>query len=117
MKHENNALRPHNNFKNIAPKVAFDKKELGQILRIYGRMVALGEWRDYGIAMLRDFSVFSIYRHASEYPIYRVKKTVRNANKPEIFSVITMDGIILKQGPDLQSVLRSLEVKLIRTVK
>ena len=116
MKHENNALRPYNNFKNIAPKVAFDKKELGQILRIYGRMVALGEWRDYGIAMLRDFSVFSIYRHASEWPVYKVTKTVVGANKKEFFAVIEMDGTTLKRGHDLTSVLRILERKLFRIV-
>ena len=44
-------------------KVSFDKNELGKILNIYGKMVALGEWRDYGISILRDFSIFSIYRH------------------------------------------------------
>ena len=27
-------------------RVAFDRLELGQILSVYGRMVAAGEWRD-----------------------------------------------------------------------
>ena len=99
------------------PRVAFNKNELGLIMRIYGRMVSLGEWRDYGISMLKDFSVFSIYRHASEHPIYRVKKTAKNFNKPEVFSLILMDGKILKRSHDLATVLSALEAKLIRLVK
>ena len=44
--------------KSFDSKVSFDKKELGKILNIYGKMVALGEWRDYGISILKDFSIF-----------------------------------------------------------
>ena len=98
-------------------KVTFDRAELGQILRLYGRMVSMGEWRDYGISMLKDFSVFSIYRHASEYPIYRIKKTIQNSNIPVVFSIILMDGRVLKRSNDLATVLRALETKLIRLVK
>ena len=56
-------------------RVSFDKIELGKILNIYGKMVALGVWRDYSISIFKDFSIFSIYKHSSEYPIYKVKKT------------------------------------------
>ena len=31
-------------------KVSFDKDELQLILQIYGKMVSLGEWRDYSIS-------------------------------------------------------------------
>ena len=40
-------------------QVAFDRRELGVILGLYGRMVAAGEWRDYGISHLRDAAVFT----------------------------------------------------------
>ena len=33
----------------IADEVRFDRKELGQILRVYGRMGAAAEWRDYAM--------------------------------------------------------------------
>ena len=99
-------------------KVTFDRTELGQILRLYGRMVSMGEWRDYGISMLKDFALFSINRHASENPIYQIKKTYGHAkNMNEIFSVLAMDGTILKRGEDLSKVLRILEKKLLRLVK
>ena len=71
--------------KSFDNKVSFDKTELGKILNIYGKMVALGEWRDYGISILKDFSIFSIYRHSSEYPIYKVKKMPKNSNKKSFF--------------------------------
>ena len=103
--------------KKIESKVSFNREELGKILNIYGKMVALGEWRDYGISTLNDFSVFSIYRHSSEYPIYKVKKFPKNSNKKEFFSVIAMDGKILKRGNDLSEVLKPLEAKLFRIVK
>ena len=112
-------MKPKMYFKKVEDsKVTFDRAELGQILRLYGRMVSMGEWRDYGISMLKDFALFSIYRHASENPIYQIKKTYghkKNAN--EIFSVLAMDGTILKRGEDLSKVLRILEKKLLRLVK
>ena len=103
--------------KSIENRVSFNKKELGLILNIYGKMVALGEWRDYGISILKEFSIFSIYRHASEYPIYKVKKMPKNKKRKEVFAVIAMDGKILKRGNDLSSVLKPLEAKLFRIVK
>ena len=103
--------------KKIENKVSFNKEELGKILNIYGKMVALGEWRDYGISILKDSSIFSIYRHSSEYPIFKVKKFPKNSNKKEVFSVIAMDGKILKRGNDLSSVLKPLEAKLFKIVK
>ena len=47
------------------PAVSFDRFELRQIMDLYGRMVAIGEWRDYAIDFLRDKAVFSVFRRAS----------------------------------------------------
>ena len=80
-------------------------------------MVSIGEWRDYDISIFKDFSVFSIYKHSSEYPIFRVKKISKISNKQEVFSVIAMDGKILKKSNNLSSVLKPLESKLLRIVK
>lgn len=41
-------------------KVMFDRKELDAILRVYGMMVAAGEWRDYAIDGLKDRAEFSV---------------------------------------------------------
>ncbi|MCD1625194.1 MAG: DUF2794 domain-containing protein [Paracoccaceae bacterium] len=105
-------LAPHD-----APEqVAFDRLELGQILTLYGRMVALGEWRDYGISHLREVAVFSIFRRTAENPLYRIEKRPKLRNKQGLYAVISMDGQVLKRGHDLRSVLRVLERKLIRAV-
>lgn len=85
-------------------------------MSVYGRMVAAGEWRDYGISMLRDAAVFSIFRRAAEHPIYRIEKRPKLAAKQQQFAVIGMDGRILKRGADLKQVLQVLEKKLIRAV-
>ena len=35
--------------KNYKEEIFFNKKELGEILNIYGSMVAKGEWKHYAI--------------------------------------------------------------------
>ena len=97
-------------------RVAFDRRELSAILTVYGRFVAAGEWRDYGIDMLREVAVFSIFRRAAEHPIYRIEKRPKMALKQGQYSVVGMDGRILKRGSDLRQVLRVLERKLIRAI-
>ena len=97
-------------------QVVFHRIELGQIMTLYGRMVAAGEWRDYGISMLKDVAVFSVFRRSAENPIYRVEKRPKLAAKQQQYAVIGMDGRILKRGADLKQVLRVLEKKLIRAV-
>jgi len=98
-------------------QTAFNRQELGVILTLYGRMVAAGEWRDYGISHLRDVAVFSIFRRTAEHPIYRVEKRPKLSGRQGQYSVIGMDGHILKRGSDLKTVLRVLERKLIRAVE
>ncbi|WP_417269015.1 DUF2794 domain-containing protein [Celeribacter sp.] len=98
-------------------KVAFDRRELGVILGMYGRFVAAGEWRDYGMSFLKDVAVFSIFRRTAEHPIYRVEKRPRLRNRQGMYSVISMDGQILKRGHDLAVVLRYFDRKLIRAVE
>lgn len=97
-------------------RVAFDRAELGLILSVYGRMVAAGEWRDYGMSFLREVAVFSVFRRAAEHPLYRIEKRPRLRAAQGQYAVIGMDGRILKRGHDLAAVLRVLEKKLIRPI-
>ncbi len=97
-------------------QVSFQRVELNAILQIYGRMVAAGEWRDYGISCLRDVAVFSIFRRSAEHPLYRIEKRPKRAGRQGIYAVVAMDGQILKRGHDLKTVLRVLEKKLIRAI-
>ncbi|MEE8455663.1 MAG: DUF2794 domain-containing protein [Limibaculum sp.] len=96
-------------------ELTFNRRELSLILNVYGRMVAAGEWRDYAIDHRRDRAVFSIFRGSAEQPLYRVEKARGDGKQPG-YSVVAMDGRILKRGRDLREVLRVLERKLIRLV-
>ena len=96
--------------------ISFNRKELAIILSIYGKMVAAGEWRDYGISALNDVAVFSIFRRTAENPLYRIEKRPKLRNKQGEYAVIGMDGQILKRGHDLKKVIHVLERKLIRAV-
>lgn len=97
-------------------QVSFDRRELGAILSLYGRMVACGEWRDYGISTLRELAVFSVFRRTSENPLYRIEKRPKLRGRQGMYAVVAMDGQILRRGHDLAAVLRVLERKLIRPV-
>lgn len=94
--------------------VHFQRPELSAIMSVYGRMVAAGEWRDYGISSLSDAAVFSVFRRTAEFPLYRIEKRPKLAQKQGAYSVISMEGRILKRGHDLKQVLRVFDKQLIR---
>lgn len=100
-----------------AQQVAFHRTELAVILSLYGRMVAAGEWRDYGISCLRDVAVFSVFRRTAETPLYRIEKHPKLRLKQGEYALVGQDGQILKRGSNLKTVLRLLERKLIRAVE
>lgn len=100
-----------------SPIVSFHRTELAVILSLYGRMVAAGEWRDYGISCLRDVAVFSVFRRTAEQPLYRIEKRPKLRNRQGLYAVVGLDGQILRRGHDLKTVLRVLERKLIRAVE
>lgn len=89
--------------------VSFNRRELDQILSLYGRRVAQGEWRDYAIDSLADRAVFSIFRRSSEVPLFRVEKHPKLARRQGAFQVVAASGQILKRGHDLTSVLKCID--------
>ncbi|MEM8988700.1 MAG: DUF2794 domain-containing protein [Pseudomonadota bacterium] len=86
--------------------VAFERRELERILQVYGMFVAAGHWRDYAVDMLKDVAVFSIFRHASEAPLYRIEKRPKLAAKQGAYVVVSQSGMVLKRGRDLGNVLQ-----------
>ncbi len=93
-------------------RTTFERYELTAILDLYGRKVASGAWRDYAIDLQRDKAVFSVYRKASEFALYRIEKDVRLARKQGAYSVVAAGGLIMKRGHDLRRVLSVLEDRL-----
>lgn len=86
--------------------ITFHRRELDAILRVYSRKVADCEWRDYAIDHLKDRAVFSVFRRASEVPLFRIEKDPKLARKQGAFSVIAASGLIVKRGHDLTRVLK-----------
>jgi hypothetical protein len=88
-----------------ARKVHFERRELDLILRLYGRMVAGGHWRDYAIDALAERAMFSVFRRSSEAPLYVIEKRPMLALRQGAYAVATGQGFIIKRGRDLATVL------------
>ena len=93
-------------------QVTFDRRELNRILDLYGRKVAAGEWRDYAIDFLKDRAVFSVFRRASEMPLYRIEKNPKLARRQGAYSVVSATGLIVRRGHELDRVLRAIDKSL-----
>ena len=94
--------------------VSFDRRELHTILNVYGRKVASGEWRDYAMDFLKDRALFSIYKRASERPVYVIEKNPRLRHRQGQYMVTSQDGRVLKRGHEIATVLRVLELAVVR---
>lgn len=92
--------------------VTFHRRELDQILWIYGRMVGEGEWRDYAIDHLRDKAVFSVFKRSGDVPFYRIEKDPTLAARQGAFAVVNAGGMILKRGHELRQVLKVFDKSL-----
>ena len=86
--------------------VFFERREFQRILNLYGRMVSAGEWRDYAIDAQTEACSFSVFRKATEAPLYRIEKRPALAQRQGAWAVIGQGGVILKRGHDLEQVLR-----------
>jgi hypothetical protein len=101
----------------LAGAVFFDRRELDLILRVYGRMVAAGEWRDYGMDAGREAANFSVFRRTAEAPLYRIEKRPALARKQGQWAVIGQGGVVLKRGHELPQVLRAFDSRKFQVVE
>lgn len=100
----------------LPDQVVFDRRELSLILRLYGQMVAAGEWRDYGMSFGAEVAVFAVYRRTADNPIYRIEKRPKLRARQGMYAVLGEAGQVLRRGHELEAVLKVLERKLIRPV-
>ncbi|MFC5760911.1 MULTISPECIES: DUF2794 domain-containing protein [unclassified Rhizobium] len=92
--------------------VTFHRRELDQILWIYGRMVGEGEWKDYAIDHTKEKAVFSVFKRSGEMPLFRIEKNPKLAAKQGAYSVVNFNGMILKRGHELEPVLKVFDKSL-----
>ncbi len=97
--------------------VFFERSELNQILRLYGRMVAQGEWRDYAIDSDKDSCAFCVFRRTSEAPLYRIEKRPALARKQGAWAVLAPGAVILRRGHELDQVLKLFDTRKFRVVE
>ena len=98
------------------PLVFFDRRELDTLLRLYGRQVAAGEWRDYAIDGGAEAATFSVFRRSGESALYRVEKRPALARRQGAWAVIGQGGLILRRGHELAQVLRVFESRRFQVV-
>lgn len=76
------------------------------ILNVYGQFVAAGEWKDYAIDCMRDVAVFSIFKRASEAPLYRIEKRPKLSRRQGAWLIVASNGTNLRRGHELAQVIR-----------
>ena len=107
---------PQSSAPSTAP-VFFDRKELDLILRVYGRMVSAGEWRDYAMVGHRDVAEFAVFRRSGDAPAYRIEKRPALQVRQGQWAVIGEGGVVLRRGRDLAQVLRVFDSRKFQVVE
>jgi hypothetical protein len=82
----------------------FNRRELNQLLSLYSRQVASGEWRDYAIDQRSGSAVFSVFRHSHAAPAYRIAKRADGPNLDGEY-VVSRGRETLKQAATMTEVL------------
>ena len=96
--------------------VFFERRELDQLLRVYGRLVAAGDWRDYSLAGGADVAEFAVYVRSGDAPLYRVEKRPALQTRQGQWAVIGQGGQVLKRGRDLSQVLRVFDARRFQVI-
>lgn len=97
--------------------VFFDRRELTQILSVYGRLVAAGEARDYALSDGREAAEFAVFRRTGDAPAWRIEKRPALQTRQGQWAVFGEGGQILKRGRDLAQVLRVFESRRFTLVR
>ncbi len=102
--------------------IMWTRQELTDLLNIYGREVAAGQWRDYAIDDGREQASFSIFRRSSEIPLYRINKTPDlhrrqvQRQRQRQYGLHDANGQVLRRGRELKVLLRFFDRKNIRLI-
>lgn len=95
--------------------IFFNRNELNQLLSVYSRRVARGEWRDYAIDHRHGMAIFSVFRHSSARPVYTLVKFAPGARRRGDY-VLTNEGRRVKEGRSLSDVLSVLRTPTLTVI-
>jgi len=90
-------------------RVAFDKRELRQLLTLYSRRVMIGEWRDYAIDFGPKGAVFSVFRRAAEQPLFSIWKLAGGRERGRY--LLAIGAAVSRRAPSLGDIIRVIDEK------
>ena len=112
MKHLKLVINNENKIKDIF----FNKTELQLILNLYAKMVSNGEWKDYGLSILKREVSFNVYHRTSEFPVYKITKNLKPKNGNEKYLVKDNTNKIIKKSENLESLIKKIIWKKFKLV-
>ena len=93
--------------------VSFSKKEINDIMAVYSKKIAIGEWKDYSIDFNKNFAMFCIHKSLSKDPEYKIlKKKI-----PERSYIISNKQRIISKSTSLKVALRIFKKPKLRLIK
>ena len=104
------------NNRSIKRDIFFNKKELKLILNLYAEMVSGGEWRDYGLSILKKEVSFNVYHRASEFPVYKITKNLKPKNKSEKYLIKNAQNKIINNSESLENLIKKIIWKKFKLV-
>ena len=104
------------NNKNKKKDIFFNKKELKLILNLYAKMVADGEWKDYGLSISKKEVSFNVYHRASEFPAYKITKNLKPKNENEKYLIKDTQNRIINNSENLQNLIKKIIWKKFKLV-
>ena len=105
------------NNENKKKDIFFNKTELQLILNLYAKMVASGEWKDYGLSISKREVSFNVYHRTSEFPIYKITKNLKPKNENEKYLKKDVKNETIKKSENLKSLIQKIIWKKLKLVK
>ena len=96
--------------------IFFDRNELNLILNLYAKMVSSGEWKDYGITILKKEVSFNVYHRTSDFPAYKITKNLKPKNENEKYLIKDSQNNIINKSENLQNLIRKVIWKKFKLV-
>ena len=112
MKHLKLVINNENKIKDIF----FNKTELQLILNLYAKMVSNGEWKDYGLSILKREVSFNVYHRTSEFPVYKITKNLKPKNENEKYLIKDVKNKTIKKSENLESLIQKILRKKLKLV-
>ena len=104
------------NNENKKRDIFFSKKELKLILNLYAKMVSGGEWKDYGLSILKKEVSFNVYHRTSEFPAYKITKNLKPKNENEKYIIKNAQNKIINNSKNLENLIKKIIWKKFKLV-